>query len=119
MANYWVVFHAYIDELRRPENFPHVVKFAALIQADDHQSLVDQVNNVLLRPVQQQGIGTALDLSKTETAGQLDFSNRVWVPMHMISHIIPEVKLITNAQPFFETAEDSAQLPEGEKEKPQ
>lgn len=96
MTEYFVTFTAYIDERKRPENFPKKIHSLAIVQADTVDQLVKNVNNLLVEAiVKNQGMAVPIEIAKMEKVGQLDFSNRMWVPLHMITHIVPSINIIT------------------------
>lgn len=115
MTSYFVTFMAYIDERKRPENFPKVIHFSAMIHAENQEQLGGQVNLLLFQNfVQPQGVGVRRDPYKTEEVGKQDLNDRMWIPMHMITHIIPVVKMIVGEVPFLNNETAKAELPSGE-----
>src|SRR5579863_699282 len=93
---YFIVFSAYIDERKRPEGFPKVVKSSSIVQVDSPEELILQVEGLLYKNfVQHQSVGVHRDPSKVENLGQIDIGNRMWVPLHMITCVIPNISLIT------------------------
>lgn len=96
--DYLVTLSAHIDEHQRPESFPKVIKDTSFITIGTIEELLKFVNNRVLFYAQTNGFTGVLDASKMEDLRVVD-TNRVWVPMRMITHITPFYKQITGEMP--------------------
>lgn len=86
MPTYLFQFTGYIDERKRPENFPRAIHDVLLWDCPNQQAIVDFVNNRCAMYTKNQGMGVRLDAFALETLGILD-TDRAWVPMHMITYL--------------------------------
>lgn len=94
MAKYFVDFTGYIDEVKRPENFPREIHVKDVLDnVEDIQHLQFLVNNKFTSLV----LGAGLVVFKNEDAVHstgITFDKRWFVPWHMITHFGVEVKHI-------------------------
>jgi hypothetical protein len=96
MTQYFVTLIGCIDERKRPENFPHEVQISQVIEANDNQELAQKVDNLLFVSfVRGQGAGVRRDPTKMQEFGKIDVRDYMFVPIHMISHIVPIIKPIS------------------------
>jgi len=98
MPDYIVTFTAYIDENKRPENFPKVIKDVLAVSFDTGLQLVDFVNKRNEMYNRNQGMGVNLDPGSLEDLSIID-TKRVWVPMHMITYLTAAIKPVTGEMP--------------------
>jgi hypothetical protein len=98
MPEYLITFTAYIDARKRPENFPRVIQDKVVASFDSGPLLVDFVNKRVAVYAQNQGMGVTLDQDLIEDLSIID-TNRIWVPMHMITHFTATYKAITGEMP--------------------
>ena len=111
MTDFIVILTAHIDERVRPEGFPKIIKDSTLVSFDNIEGLLKFVNNRVLFYAQTNGFTGVLDSSKMEDLRVVD-TNRVFVPMRMITHITPFYKQVSGEVPFV-TAEGGTELPSG------
>jgi hypothetical protein len=95
MAQFLITFTGHVDETRRPEDFPKKIFDLLLILADDNDGVVKAVNDHSKNYIRNQGMSVRMDPSATEDASVLD-TNRMWVPLHMLTHFTADVKQITD-----------------------
>jgi hypothetical protein len=112
MAEYFVRFTAYIDERKRPENFPHQVHDTITLRVDSAKQLGDIVNARCAAYHQSQGMAVSIEPEDAEKMG-LGEINRIFVPSHMWTHMtLSMVKPIIGENPqISETGEIT--LPSG------
>ena len=96
-----ITFNFYIDERKRPENFPRVLHDLVLVQADSKEGLVNAVNTESLKYVRMQGVSVRKDPYAVEQPNVLD-TNRMFVPIHMWTHFDADVKSVTGEMPFVD-----------------
>ena len=114
MSQYWVELTGHIDERKRPENFPKTVKFVTQVEASSNAMLVDEVSKALfVNFLRLGGVATRLDPHGMETLGETDVTQYTFTPVHMITHITPVVKLISDPSIaiFGEDKTDEKELP--------
>ena len=100
MPTYLFQFTGYIDERKRPENFPRVIHDIILWDCPNQQSVVQFVNDRCAMYTKNQGIGVRLQPFDLETSGILQ-TDRAWVPMHMVTHLTAVHKPITGELPVL------------------
>jgi hypothetical protein len=92
MDSYFVVFNAHIDELRRPENFPHVVKIKDVYNdVENIPHLQFLVNDRFTKLVISAGLVVMKNEDEPVEEGKITFDKRVFVPWHMITHMTLDV----------------------------
>jgi hypothetical protein len=96
-----ITFNFYIDERKRPENFPRVLHDLVLIKADSKQAVVDAVNTESLKYIRMQGVSVRKDPYAPEQHGVLDTA-RMFVPIHMWTHFDADVKPVTGEMPVVD-----------------
>lgn len=101
MSDYLITFTGYIDERKRPENFPRTIKEMIFVSADTNEQVVKAVNDYSLQYIRAQGMSVRNDPTSMEDSTILDTSRR-WVPMHMLTHFDAKVKQITGKIPMFD-----------------
>lgn len=111
MPSWVVTFTGYIDENKRPESFPKIIKDIMVVTFETGKELVEFVNlrNQLYN--RNQGMGVPLDASALEDLTIID-TDRVWVPMHMITYLTAAVKPVTGELPHI-TEEGIVSMPSG------
>ncbi len=95
-ASYFVDFTAYVDELRRPENFPHEVHVQETysdVENTNHLQAI--VNDRFIKMVASAGLVVLKDSSGILDSSIITFDKRRFVPWHMLTHMEVSVKLIT------------------------
>jgi hypothetical protein len=92
--NYFVEFSAYVDERKRPENFPRVIHIQENYNnVESMTHLRDIVNQRFISLVTSAGLIAMKDENKpVET--KLTFDQRMFVPWHMITHMHVDTHLI-------------------------
>ncbi len=98
MLNYVVTFTGYIDQRKRPENFPTNIQDVVVGPFETSAHLVDFVNKRVALYAANQGMGVTLDQNLMEDLRIVD-TNRMWVPMHMITHFTASYKSLTGEVP--------------------
>lgn len=98
MPTFLFQFNGYIDERKRPENFPRVIHDILLWDCPNQQAVVNFVNDRCAMYTRNQGMGVKLDPYALETLGVLD-TDRAWVPMHMITYLTAVHKPIVGELP--------------------
>jgi hypothetical protein len=93
-VDYLVTFVFHIDERKRPEGFPRQVRDLIIVSADSKQGLVTAVNTESLKYIRMQGASVRKDPYAMENPNKLD-TERMFVPIHMITHFEAEVKTVT------------------------
>ena len=96
--DYILTFTGYIDERKRPERFPRVIEDKIIWSFDKTEDLVNFVNNRVALYAKNQGMGVTLDEKVIEDLSIVD-TNRMWVPLHMITHMTATYKAITGEMP--------------------
>ena len=92
--DFLVTFIFHIDERKRPEGFPRQVRDLVMINSDSKQGLVTAVNTESLKYIRMQGVSVRKDPYAAEDPNKLD-TERMFVPLHMITHFEADVKTIT------------------------
>ena len=101
MADYLITFNFYIDERKRPENFPRILHDLVLIHADSKQAVVDAVNTESLKYIRMQGVSVRKDPYAPEQPDKVDTA-RMFVPIHMWTHFDADVKTVTGEMPVVD-----------------
>jgi hypothetical protein len=96
MPSYTAKFIAAIDERKRPEGFPKSVYCIGTYLAQNNSHLAEQLNNEMNTIIQQQGMMISTDPEATIDLSNVlvSLENRVFVPIHMITHIRTQVKMM-------------------------
>lgn len=95
---YFIEFSAYVDERKRPENFPHVIHIGETYDVPSEEALKEVVNGRFVALVTSAGLIAMRDEDKPiET--KLTFNQRRFVPWHMITHMEVEVNMIQPEPP--------------------
>ena len=103
LSSYFVDFTAYIDERKRPENFPHVIHDKQVLKdVESIPHLQFLVNERFIKLVSAVGIVAMKDEDIVDE-GVITFDRRVFVPWHMITHM----KLDVNILPPPKSTQDS------------
>jgi len=94
MPSYTAKYIAFIDERRRPENFPKQVYCVGTYFAQNNAQLAEQLNNEITTIIQNQGMIISVDPESTIDLTNViaNLEGRVFIPMHMITHIRTQVK---------------------------
>jgi hypothetical protein len=113
MAEYLVTFVFDIDENRRPRDidFPKQLFDPMIIAADNKLGLIDTVNKESLKYIRMQGVSVRKDPYAMEKPNEVDV-NRMFVPLHMITHFYAQVRPITGEIPDIDGT-GLASLPSG------
>lgn len=108
---YLITFVFHIDERKRPENFPKELRDLVMITSDSKQGLVNAINTESVKYIRMQGVSVRKDPYAAEDPNKLD-TERMFVPLHMITHFEAEVKTITG-EPAVIDSTGLASLPSG------
>ncbi|SRR6266446_9632311 len=111
MPDYVITFTGYIDERKRPENFPRTVQDVIAGPFETPAHLVNFVNERVALYAKNQGMGVTLDKSLMEDLRIVD-TNRIWVPMHMITHFTAVYRAVVGEIPQISTSGEVS-LPSG------
>jgi hypothetical protein len=109
--DYIITFTGYIDERKRPENFPRKIEDVQVVSFPDGDALVNYVNKRVFMYAANQGMGVAIDKGAMEDMRIID-TNRMWVPTHMITHITATYKTIMGEMPQV-AANGITEMPSG------
>jgi hypothetical protein len=101
MADYLVKIIGHIDERKRPENFPKEIHILEAVANADKKFLVDFVQKQMKNIVYVQGMGVSRDPAAMQDPNKLD-TNRMFVPMHMLTHIDAEVTELQQEIPLVD-----------------
>lgn len=94
-ATYFVDFTAYVDELRRPENFPREVHVQETYEnVEDTQHLQMIVNDRFVKLVTGAGLVVLKDPTEIMASGVITFEKRRFIPWHLLTHMEVKVTLI-------------------------
>lgn len=95
MSSYVVRFTGYIDERKRPENFPKTVE---IIESYGHIESTEQLKMLVNNRVTDLAMAPGLIALKNPTnmidASHIAFNKRRFIPWHMITHLEMQVELI-------------------------
>lgn len=94
ISTYFVNFIASIDERKRPENFPRQVYDRKVFEVEDLQQLQAMVNRRFIELVSSSGMVVFKDETAIHDENKLTFDKRVFVPWHMITHMVLEVNMM-------------------------
>jgi hypothetical protein len=86
--SYFIEFTAFIDERKRPENFPrkvHIRETYNDIESIPH--LQFKVNDRFINLIQSSGLVVMKNEDEPVDEGKVTFNKRVFVPWHMITHM--------------------------------
>lgn len=111
---YLVMFIGHIDERKRPEFFPKEVIDIKTFDVRNKEELIMTVNNYSNAYLVKQAMAVKQDPTSIEDTGSLQ-TDRMLVPLHMITHITFVVKEIIPGEVLRGLA---GGLSEGEPEKP-
>lgn len=90
---YLVKFTGYVDERKRPENFPHEVHVTDVYKdVENLEHLQALVNNRFIGLVSSAGLVVLKNEDEPPEEGKLTFDKRIFVPWHMITHMTLAVK---------------------------
>ena len=101
MSDYLLTFRGYVDENKRPDDFPCIIEDLVFIHANTQDEVAKSVNVYSLYYVKLQGMPMCKNPHSMEDFSALD-SGRMWVPMHMLTHFDVEVRQITGKMPIFD-----------------
>jgi hypothetical protein len=94
MSDYLIKFIGHINERKRPENFPREIYDLLFVRIDEKvgkDGLVNAVNTESMKYIRLQGMTVRMvDPEQMEDLTKID-TERMYVPMHMITHITAEV----------------------------
>lgn len=100
--DYLITFNFYIDERKRPENFPRVLHDLILIKADSKEGVVSAVNTESLKYIRMQGGSFRKDPYAPEETNTVDVK-RMFVFAHMITHFDADVRPLTGEMPEIDS----------------
>jgi hypothetical protein len=95
MATYYADFIAYVDERKRPENFPrevHVIETYADVDNPDQLKAI--VNDRFVKLVTSAGLVVLKEPNGILENGIITFDKRRFVPWHMLTHMEAKVTMI-------------------------
>jgi hypothetical protein len=95
MTDYFVDYTAFVDERKRPENFPkqvHVINILNNVQSTEQ--LRTFINNSFTNMVTSAGLVCMKDPNAIVEQNMVTFDKRFFVPWHMLTHLIVDVKLL-------------------------
>ena len=97
MSDYFVSFNGHIIENLRPDGWPKIVHEKFVYRANDVSVLANYLNTRASDLKNAGGLTVELDkeLLTEDMKSDKGFSNTVYVPMHMISHISYTVREMT------------------------
>lgn len=102
MADYLITYVGHLDILKaRVAMLPDKIYDSTLVRVEDREGLVNAVNKESLNYIRFQGMSVRMNPTAAEIFNQVD-SDRMFVPMHMITHITPEVRLLTGEMPIID-----------------
>lgn len=84
--HYLLTFIGHIDVHKKPDGFPHHVSDTRVVTSDTAAGAVQAINDGYMVYVRMLGMHVRMDPAKLEAINALEY-DRVWVPMHMITHI--------------------------------
>lgn len=82
-----VQYIGHIDERKRPENFPHEVSNVGSYKVTNPDQLKQVINAELGAIIQNQGMIVQLDPAQVFDTRKVNIRDRVYVPLHMITHL--------------------------------
>jgi hypothetical protein len=88
----------HIDVHKRPQGFPEVIKQVVHVDVETKQQLLQQIEGFTNAIINMQGMAVRNDPAALQDFSKLDLE-RMWVPMHMITHINAEIVAITGETP--------------------
>jgi hypothetical protein len=91
---YFVNFVGFIDERKRPEGFPRKINDKQVFEVESLQHLQSMVNDRFIKLVSQSGLVVMKDDTEIQDENKLTFDKRVFVPWHMITHMVLEVNMM-------------------------
>jgi hypothetical protein len=105
MQAYTAKFIGFINERKRPENFPKSVYCIGTYSAQNNSHLAEMLNTEFSTIIANQGM-----MISTDPEQLIDLTNvvenmktRVFIPIHMITHIKVEVKPMGPIPNFVDT----------------
>ncbi len=97
MPDFHIEFQAYIDERKRPENFPKIVYVREqYLNVESDEQLKDIFNKRARFMMQNPGLVILPD-NETIDMSTMAFHQRTYIPWHMITHFRGEIRIITPA----------------------
>lgn len=97
LSSYFVDFIAYIDERKRPENFPHEIHDKQVFEVESIPHLQFVVNERFIKLVSSSGMVVLKNEADITEEGKVSFDKRVFVPWHMITHMELKVDMMPAA----------------------
>jgi hypothetical protein len=97
--DFLVTFVGHIDVHKKPDGFPVIqgrpgeVHDLVFIRSENKEGIVNAVNTESLKYIRYQGMSVRRDPYAHEDPAKID-TDRMFVPMHMLTYISAEVKLI-------------------------
>lgn len=115
--SYFVKFTGYIDELRRPENFPHEVHVTEVYnEVESLQHLQFLVNDRFIKLATSAGLVVLKNEDEPSEEGKLTFDKRIFIPWHMITYMTMDVKYMPAKYQPQESIIPSTVAPEEKKD---
>lgn len=99
MSDYYVDYTAFIDERKRPENFPKLIHVVRILNnVHGVEQLKKDVNETFLELVQSAGLVAVKDPNEIVEQGMVTFDKRFFVPWHMLTHMQVDVKVLSRPE---------------------
>jgi hypothetical protein len=100
LSKYFVDFTAYVDERRRPENFPKEVHDKQVFEVESIPHLQYLVNERFIKLVTSAGMVVLKDEDEPLEEGKITFDRRVFVSWGILTHMTVSVRLISDGTPI-------------------
>ena len=97
--DYMIKHIGHVKEFGRPEYFPKKIYDVHLMRSDSKDDVVKSVDEIALKYIRYQGMSVRIDPSDLDDPSKFD-TERMFVPMSMLSHITAEITPITGAMPL-------------------
>lgn len=94
-----ITIFGHIDVHKQPQGFPAVVKQVMHVEAENKQQLVDQLEGFTKAIILMQGMAVRNEPEAMQDFNKLDLE-RMWVPLHMITHLNAKVQALTGETPI-------------------
>jgi hypothetical protein len=116
MSEYVAKYTFFIDNRKRPENFPNEVYIIDHYPHVESDRAMAELFNTRFTNLAS-GTGVVVYLEQDIDARTVNFNSRVFVPWHMITHSSGEVKLVIPQEPKPKL-DDMIPAPDSTDEKP-
>ena len=93
-----ITLFGHIDVTKWPQGFPPEIKQVFHVDVETKEQLINQLDGFIRAIIQMQGMAVRSDPAAMQDFSKLDLQ-RMWVPMHMLTHINATIHTLTGETP--------------------